>query len=277
MGFKLKIQKNKKGWIFTILIHAFLLFIFSNFGLKYKNPPDPKASVEIEIEAGGPESANNTDDINTEKKVEEKEEELKEEKEELKEEEKEEEKEEKLEDTEITQATDNTTITELTESEKEENRKKRETELIKKRVEKYLNKSEGEEWEWSPTIESQKSDGNWHVGTAKGENGTSFGIKGGAREATIPKPKGRMQIEKINQVLETGEFKIWIDIIVTYNGDVKKATINSEESTTGYHNHHKKRSEDAAMSAVFTSIDETKGDQKGYIIYIYRLTNKKGE
>ena len=46
----MKIKRKYKIWGLTLLIHLTLIFLFSNFGLKYKNPPDPQQSIEIEFD-----------------------------------------------------------------------------------------------------------------------------------------------------------------------------------------------------------------------------------
>jgi len=255
LGIKLKIRKKEKGWFFTILFHAFLLFIFSNFGLKYKDPPDPSAEVEFEIEAGGPEAANNSKEELEEEEEVEKVEEVEEQEEEKKEEVESEEEEKFQEDYK------ETIIIPLT--------KEEEDWIIKKqKIINALRKSKNQDsWKWSPIINTtEKSEGDWYHGKSKGEDGTSFGIKGGSRGAKIPLPKGKKQQ---GETLD-GEIKIRIDITVAPNGDIIKANINVKESTIAYKPHHKRQSEEKAREAIFTPIDESKGNQKGYIIYIFK-------
>jgi len=252
LGIKFKIRKKEKGWFFTILFHAFLLFIFSNFGLQYKDPPDPSAEVEFEIEAGGPEATNSSEEeLEEEKEIEQVEEEIPEE----------EETPEEVEEEKFQEDDEETIIIPLT--------KEEEDWIIKKqKIINALRKSKNQDlWKWSPIINAtEKSEGDWYHGKSKGEDGTSFGIKGGSRGAKIPLPKGKKQQ---GETLD-GEIKIRIDITVAPNGDIIKANINVKESTIAYKPHHKRQSEEKAREAIFTPIDESKGNQEGYIIYIFK-------
>ena len=262
----MKIKRKYKIWGATLLIHLTLIFLFSNFGLKYKNPPDPQQSIEIEFDTETQGDEEKEAPIPSSEDTEEIDEEIDKEVNEEVNEEINEEVETSKETSLESQKTDDTQL--------EEDFKNKQ-DIINQRLQQEENKEE-EDINNLVKITTKTLGETGAMISIDGGDGIEINLQDGSgRDVTPAYPKTITYSEDNEGYNDLSRVEVHVLITVNPDGSVRTAKIDANSSSLNRSRHgednHESRSKKAAKKFKFGTINEAEGIKEGVIIFIYKF------